>query len=81
VRLERCGPNEIVEQHKNPLLVMLRYFWAPIPWMIEVALILSLVVTVGQQSGGPLRQPVHPADVTGADLAEVAAGLLALPTT
>jgi H+-transporting ATPase len=24
--------------------VLLGYFWAPIPWMIEVALILSLVV-------------------------------------
>jgi H+-transporting ATPase len=43
-RLERFGPNEITEQHKNPLLVLLGYFWAPIPWMIEVALILSLVV-------------------------------------
>ena len=43
-RLERFGPNEIAEQRKNPLLVLLGYFWAPIPWMIEVALILSLVV-------------------------------------
>jgi H+-transporting ATPase len=43
-RLERFGPNEIAEQHKNPLLELLGYFWAPIPWMIEVALILSLVV-------------------------------------
>ena len=43
-RLERFGPNEIAEQHRNPLLVLLGYFWAPIPWMIEVALILSLVV-------------------------------------
>ena len=41
-RLQRYGPNEIVEQHHNPLLVLLGYFWAPIPWMIEVALVLSL---------------------------------------
>ena len=41
-RLERYGPNEIAEQHRNPLLVLLGYFWAPIPWMIEVALALSL---------------------------------------
>jgi H+-transporting ATPase len=41
-RLERYGPNEIAEQHRNPLLVFLGYFWAPIPWMIEVALALSL---------------------------------------
>jgi H+-transporting ATPase len=43
-RLERFGPNEIAEQRTNSLLVLLGYFWAPIPWMIEVALILSLVV-------------------------------------
>ena len=43
-RLVRFGPNEITEQHKSPLLVLLGYFWAPIPWMIEVALVLSLVL-------------------------------------
>ncbi|MFZ2178019.1 MAG: HAD-IC family P-type ATPase, partial [Rhodococcus sp. (in: high G+C Gram-positive bacteria)] len=43
-RLERYGPNEIVEEHRNTVLVFLGYFWAPIPWMIEAALVLSLVV-------------------------------------
>jgi H+-transporting ATPase len=43
-RLERFGPNEIAEKRKSPLLTLLGYFWAPIPWMIEVALVLSLVV-------------------------------------
>jgi H+-transporting ATPase len=43
-RLERFGPNEIVEKRQNPVLVLLGYFWAPIPWMIEVALVLSLVL-------------------------------------
>ncbi len=41
-RLVRFGPNEIVETHHNPVLTLLGYFWAPIPWMIEVALVLSL---------------------------------------
>ena len=41
-RLQRYGPNEIVERHRNPVLEFLGYFWAPIPWMIEVALALSL---------------------------------------
>ena len=41
-RRQRYGPNEIAEQHHNPMLVFLGYFWAPIPWMIEVALLLSL---------------------------------------
>lgn len=43
-RLARFGPNEIAEQRKNPVLTLLGYFWAPIPWMIEVALVLSLVL-------------------------------------
>jgi H+-transporting ATPase len=42
-RLQRYGPNEIAEQRRNPVLVFLGYFWAPIPWMIEAALVLSLV--------------------------------------
>ncbi|BBY37184.1 plasma-membrane proton-efflux P-type ATPase [Mycobacterium mantenii] len=41
-RLRRYGPNEIEERHRNPVLEFLGYFWAPIPWMIEVALALSL---------------------------------------
>src|SRR5664280_379849 len=40
-RLEQYGPNEIVEHKTNPLLKFLSYFWGPIPWMIEVAVILS----------------------------------------
>ena len=42
-RLVRCGPNEIAEKRRQPLLEFASYFWAPIPWMIEVALALSLV--------------------------------------
>jgi H+-transporting ATPase len=43
-RLERFGPNEIAEKRENLVLVLLGYFWGPIPWMIEVALVLSLVL-------------------------------------
>ena len=43
-RLVRFGPNEVLEERHNPLLVLLGYFWSPIPWMIEVALVLSLLV-------------------------------------
>ena len=42
-RLVRYGPNEIAEKRRHPLLEFASYFWAPIPWMIEVALALSLV--------------------------------------
>jgi H+-transporting ATPase len=43
-RLTENGPNEIKEKKTNPLLKFLGYFWGPIPWMIEVAVILSGVV-------------------------------------
>jgi YHS domain-containing protein len=38
------GPNEIEEQKTNALLKFLSYFWGPIPWMIEIAAILSAIV-------------------------------------
>jgi H+-transporting ATPase len=38
---EEYGLNEIPEKKKNPILAFLRYFWGPIPWMIEIASILS----------------------------------------
>jgi H+-transporting ATPase len=43
-RLTQYGPNEIIEKKTNPLLKFLSYFWGPIPWMIEAAVILSGVV-------------------------------------
>jgi H+-transporting ATPase len=43
-RLEQYGPNEIAEKKANVFLKFLTYFWGPIPWMIEVAVILSGVV-------------------------------------
>ncbi len=42
-RLTQYGPNEIEEKETNPLLKFLTYFWGPIPWMIEAAVILSAV--------------------------------------
>src|SRR5580704_1527213 len=43
-RLAQYGPNEIKEERSNPILKFLTYFWGPIPWMIEIAVILSAVV-------------------------------------
>ena len=42
-RLAQYGPNEIEEKKANPFLKFLTYFWGPIPWMIEAAVILSAV--------------------------------------
>jgi H+-transporting ATPase len=43
-RLEQYGPNSLVEEGENPILKFLSYFWGPIPWMIEVAAVLSAIV-------------------------------------
>jgi H+-transporting ATPase len=40
-RLTQYGPNEIAEKKTNEILKFLSYFWGPIPWMIEAAVILS----------------------------------------
>lgn len=43
-RLEKSGPNAIEEKKENLILKMLKYFWGPIPWMIEIAALLSLII-------------------------------------
>jgi H+-transporting ATPase len=43
-RLTHYGYNELVEKKTNPVLKFLSYFWGPIPWMIEVAVVLSAIV-------------------------------------
>jgi H+-transporting ATPase len=43
-RLTQYGPNELHEKKPNPFLKFLSYFWGPIPWMIEGAVILSAIV-------------------------------------
>lgn len=42
--LAQYGPNAIEEKKTNIILKFLSYFWGPIPWMIEGAVILSGVV-------------------------------------
>jgi len=43
-RLEIYGPNELIEKKKNPLLNFFKNFWGPIPWMIEVAIVISAII-------------------------------------
>jgi H+-transporting ATPase len=43
-RVQQFGPNEIAEKKANPLMKFLSNFWGPIPWMIEIAVILSGII-------------------------------------
>ena len=43
-RLQHYGPNALPEKEVNPILEFLSYFWGPIPWMIEIAAVLSIIV-------------------------------------
>lgn len=43
-RLQHYGLNTIQEEKQSALLKFLSYFWGPIPWMIEIAAVLSLII-------------------------------------
>jgi len=43
-RIQKFGPNEIPEEEESAILKFLRYFWGPIPWMIEAAVIISAII-------------------------------------
>ena len=48
-RYKEYGYNEIIEEHVNPVIKFLKFFWGPIPWMIEIALILSILIQHWQE--------------------------------
>lgn len=43
-RIKTIGPNDIEEIKKNKLLDFLRRYWGPMPWMLEFAIILTLIL-------------------------------------
>ncbi|WP_363351946.1 plasma-membrane proton-efflux P-type ATPase [Methylocystis echinoides] len=43
-RLAHFGPNALEEKKTSEWVLFFRYFWGPIPWMIEAAAIMALVV-------------------------------------
>ncbi|MEJ2663884.1 MAG: HAD-IC family P-type ATPase, partial [Spirochaetia bacterium] len=45
------GYNEIPEKKENVFVRLLSYFWGPIPWMIEIAAILSALVNHWEDFG------------------------------
>ncbi len=43
-RLQKYGPNAITEKKVSALRKFLGYFWGPIPWMIEAAVVMSAII-------------------------------------
>ena len=43
-RLRRYGRNEVSEKHPNAVIAFARKFWGLVPWMLEVAIVLSYVL-------------------------------------
>jgi H+-transporting ATPase len=42
--LEKFGPNAMPDTSAHPLRMALEKFWAPVPWMLEAAVVLELVL-------------------------------------
>src|ERR1700688_1180716 len=43
-RLEKFGPNAVPDTALHPLRRALTKFWAPVPWLLEGAIVLELVL-------------------------------------
>ena len=43
-RLEKSGPNAMPDTGIHPLRRALAQFWAPVPWMLEAAVLLEMVL-------------------------------------
>jgi len=43
-RLAKDGPNAIVDVTQHPVLRAVQKLWAPVPWMLEAAILLQLVL-------------------------------------
>ena len=43
-RLSIYGPNIVEEKKESTLLEFLKRFWGPMPWLLEVAILLSLII-------------------------------------
>ena len=43
-RLEKFGPNTMPDMALHPLRMALEKLWAPVPWMLEAAIVLELVL-------------------------------------
>jgi len=43
-RLAQFGPNAVAEEQVRPIKRVLKHFWAPVPWMLEVTIALQIAI-------------------------------------
>jgi len=43
-RMQKFGPNTMPDTSMHPLRMALEKFWAPVPWMLEAAIVLQIVL-------------------------------------
>jgi magnesium-transporting ATPase (P-type) len=43
-RLAKSGPNAMPDTSAHPMRMALEKFWAPVPWMLEAAIVIELVL-------------------------------------
>ncbi len=50
-RLSESGPNEVASTEEHPARRLLRHFWSPVPWMLEVTIVLQLAAGERVEAG------------------------------
>ena len=50
-RLQESGPNAVPEVNATPWSAMLAKFWAPVPWMLEAAIVLQVFLAEYVEAG------------------------------
>ena len=58
--LAKFGPNSVAEEREHPLRVLWSKFWAPVPWMLEAAVLLEVLLHKKIEAGviaGLARRP------------------------
>lgn len=50
-RLADTGPNEVATTEEHPLRRALKHFWSPVPWMLEITIILQLAAGERLEAG------------------------------
>ena len=51
-RMAEFGPNAVAEEAEHPIKRVLRHFWSPVPWMLEMTIALQIVI--GERIGNVL---------------------------